>query len=232
MKLPLLFRQFMAETYGTFVVMFSSVLAYAILATVEPFTALLASSVVYGMTYVAMHYTLGHISGGQFNPMLTVAAVDDGRITSKQGMVFIAAQVAAALVAGLMVLWITSSLQVPFAVLGYGSLSPLRTNVWVALVIELFVSYFITYVYLALSQRRLSYLTGIAVGLMMMSVMMTTGLLTGGHANPARVVATLLFAGSVGRAQLVVYIIAPLVGSLLARWFYKYFKYVDTTDVA
>jgi len=130
------------------------------------------------------------------------------------------------------VLWITSSIQVPFAVLGYGSLSPLGTNLWVALVIELFVSYFITYVYLALSQRRLSYLTGIAVGLMMMSVMMTTGLLTGGHANPARVVATLLFAGSVGRAQLVVYIIAPLVGSLLARWFYKYFKYVDTTDVA
>jgi aquaporin Z len=103
---------------------------------------------------------------------------------------------------------------------------------WVALVIELFVSYFITYVYLALSQRRLSYLTGIAVGLMMMSVMMTTGLLTGGHANPARVVATLLFAGPVGRAQLVVYIVAPLVGSLLARWFYKYFKYEDTKDVA
>ena len=232
MKLTLPFRQFMAETYGTFVILFSSVLAYAVLATVEPFTALIVSSVVYGLTYAAMHYTLGHISGGHFNPMLTVAAYDDGRITSKQGMIYVAAQVAAALVAGIMVLWITQSIQVPFAVLGYASLSPLRTNIWIALGIELFVSYFITYVYLAVSQRKVSYLTGISVGFMMVSVMMTTGLLTGGHANPARVFATLIFAGSTGRSQLALYIIAPLVGSLLARWFFKYFKYSDKQDVA
>jgi aquaporin Z len=232
MKITLAFRQFMAETYGTFVILFSSVLAYVVLASVEPFMALLMSSVVYGMTYAAMHYTLGHISGGHFNPMLTVAAYDDGRITSREGMIYVAAQVAAAVVAGLMVVWIAKTLSIPFTVLGYGELSPLRTNLWVALVIELFVSYFITYVYLAVSQRRLSYLTGISVGIMMMSVMMTTGLLTGGHANPARVVATLLFEGSVGRSQLVVFIIAPLVGSLLARWFYKYFKYPDNQHVS
>lgn len=232
MKLSLFFRQFMAETYGTFVIVFSSVLAYVVLSTIEVVTALIVSSVVYGLTYAAMHYTLSHISGGHFNPLLTVAAYDDGRITSKQGMVIVAAQVAGAFVAGLMVLWIASSVSIPFAVLGYGSLSPLRTNLWVALVIELFVSFFIAYVYLAVSQRRLSYLTGISVGLMMMSVMLMTGLLTGGHANPARMAATLVFAGSTGRSQLVVYIIAPLVGSLLARWFYKYFKFKDEQDVA
>lgn len=232
MKLSLPFRQFMAETYGTFVIVFSSVLAYVMVSSVEMFSALMISSVVYGMTYAAMHYTLSHISGGHFNPLLTVAAYDDGRITSKQGMVYVAAQVAGAFVAGLMVLWISSSVNIPFVVLGYGSLSPLRTNLWIALVIELFVSFFIAYVYLAVSQRRISYLTGISVGFMMMSVMMATGLLTGGHANPARIVATLVFAGSTGRAQLVVYIIAPLVGSLLARWFYKHFKFKDEHDVA
>lgn len=232
MKLSLPFRQFMAETYGTFVIVFTSVLAYVILSSIELVTALMISSVVYGMTYAAMHYTLSHISGGHFNPLLTVAAYDDGRITSKQGMVYVAAQVAGAFVAGLMVLWISASVNIPFAVLGYGSLSPLRTNLWIALVIELFVSFFIAYDYLAVSQRRISYLTGISVGFMMMSVMMATGLLTGGHANPARIVATLVFAGSTGRAQLVVYIIAPLVGSLLASWFYKHFKFKDEQDVA
>jgi aquaporin Z len=100
------------------------------------------------------------------------------------------------------------------------------------MILEMFIAFFITYVYLAVSKRRLAPWTGLSVGLMMTMSMIAIGPLTGGHANPARSIATLMFMGTTGLQQVAAYVVAPIVGAMLARWFYKYLKFEDQHDVA
>jgi aquaporin Z len=223
----------MAETYGTFVILFLGTFSYVMLVGTNPVLAFVGSAVVYGGSYVAMHYTLSHISGAHFNPMLTIAATIDGRLTRKQAFNHVLAQVMGALAAVLMIVAVIRAFPgVAFEVLGFGALSPYQTPPLVAFLLEMFVAFFIVYVYLAVSQRRIAAWTGLSVGVMITVVMLSTGLLTGGHANPARSIASLIVMGVVGRQQLLVYIAASVVGSLLAQWFYKHLKYEDQHDVA
>jgi aquaporin Z len=233
MKITLSFRHFMAETYGTFVVVFLGTLTYVMVVSTNPLLALVLSAVAYGTSYIAMHYTLSHISGAHFNPIITIAAREDGRLSMKQALNYIVAQLFGALAAGLMVFWVASlSPLLTYQVLGFRTLSPLDTPAIPAMIIEMFIGFFVVYVYLAVSRRRLASWTGLSVGLMMSISMLSVGLLTGGHANPARSVATLLFMGSDGLQQIAAYVVAPIVGALLARMFYKYLKFEDQHDVA
>ena len=233
MKITLAFRHFMAETYGTFVVVFLGTLTYVMVASNNPFLALILSAFAYGASYIAMHYTLSHISGAHFNPIITIAAREDGRLTMRQALNYIAAQVIGAIVAGLMIVWIASlSPMITFRVLGFRTLSPLEIPAIPAMILEMFIAFFITYVYLAVSKRRLAPWTGLSVGLMMTMSMIAIGPLTGGHANPARSIATLMFMGTTGLQQVAAYVVAPIVGAMLARWFYKYLKFEDQHDVA
>ena len=233
MKITLAFRHFMAETYGTFVVVFLGTLTYVMVASNNPLLALILSAFAYGASYIAMHYTLSHISGAHFNPIITIAAREDGRLTMKQASNYILAQVFGALAAGLMVFWVASLTPLlTYQVLGFRSLSPLEISAIPAMIIEMFIGFFIVYVYLAVSQRRLASWTGLSVGLMMTISMLSVGLLTGGHANPARSIATLIFMGTEGFQQVAAYVVAPIVGALLARLFYKYLKFEDQHDVA
>jgi aquaporin Z len=146
---------------------------------------------------------------------------------------YIVAQVLGALTAGIMVVWLASlSPLLTFQVLGFRTLSPYVVSAIPAMIIEMFIGFFIVYVYLAVSQRKIASYTGLSVGLMMFISMLAVGLLTGGHANPARSIATLIFMGTVGLQQLAAYVVAPIVGALLARLFYKYLKFEDRHDVA
>jgi len=233
MKITLAFRHFMAETYGTYVVVFLGTLTYVMVVSTNAFLALVLSAVAYGGSYMAMHYTLSHISGAHFNPIITIAAREDGRLTTKQALNYIVAQVLGALTAGIMVVWLASlSPLLTFQVLGFRTLSPYGVSAIPAMIIEMFIGFFIVYVYLAVSQRKIASYTGLSVGLMMFISMLAVGLLTGGHANPARSIATLIFMGTVGLQQLAAYVVAPIVGALLARLFYKYLKFEDRHDVA
>jgi aquaporin Z len=233
MNISLSIRHFMAETYGTFVVVFLGTLTYVMLASFDPILALLLSAVAYGGSYIAMHYTLAHISGAHFNPLLTIAARDQGRLTSQQAINFILAQVAGAFTAALMILLITQAIPtLEYQVLGFRELSPFQTSAVIALIVEMFIAFFVVYVYLAVSKRRHASWTGLSTGVMTAVMMMATGLLTGGHANPARSIATLLFLGPEGREQIAAYIVATVVGAMLASLFYKHLKYEDRHDVA
>ena len=223
----------MAETYGTFVVVFLAMVTYNSLISTNQSLALIASAFAYGGSYTAMHYTLSHISGAHFNPIVTIAATYDRRLTTKQMTNYIVAQIFGAFAAALMIVWMTRTISMfPYEVLGYGNLSPFQTPGSLAFVVEMFTGFFLVYVYLAVSQRRLASWTGVSIGLMMTMIVLATGFLTGGHANPARSIASLFFMGTIGRQQLVVLSFAPIIGGLLARLFYKYLKYEDRHDVA
>lgn len=233
MNISLSIRHFMAETYGTFVVVFLGTLTYVMLASEQLLLALVFSALAYGGSYTVMHYTLSHISGAHFNPILTIAARDQGRLTAKQATNYMVAQVAGALAAaGMIVLLAQSIALIEYQVLGFRELSPYQTSAVVALIVETFIAFFVVYVYLAVSKRRLSQWTGISVGWMITLMMLATGWLTGGHANPARSIATLLFLGTQGLPQIAAYIVAPVVGAMLASLFYKHLKFEDRHDVA
>lgn len=223
----------MAETYGTFVVVFLGTLTYVMLVNFDPILALVLSATAYGGSYIAMHYTLSHISGAHFNPILTIAARDQGRLTSKQAINFILAQIAGAIAAAGMIVLITQAIPLlDYQVLGFRELSPFQTSAVIALILETFIAFFVVYVYLAVSKRRHASWTGVSTGFMMTVMMLATGLLTGGHANPARSIATLLFLGPQGREQMAAYVVATVVGAMLASLFYKHLKYEDSHDVA
>jgi aquaporin Z len=233
MKLSLSIRHFMAETYGTFVVVFLATVTYVVIQPTNPLVALMLSATAYGASYIAMHYTLSHISGAQFNPIVTLASWMDRRISAQTAWINVAAQVAGGITAGAMTVWITRVIPgIRYDVLGYQILSPFDTPVAVALVLEMFGSFFIVYVYLAVSRRRLAAWTGVSVGLMMMLVVVATGWLTGGHANPARSIGTLLFLQAAGLEQIWVYLVGPALGAAFASLFYTHLKYEDDHDVA
>ena len=234
-------RRVTAELFGTFWLTFGGCGA-AVLAAAFPAVGigLLGVSFAFGLTVLTMAYAVGHISGGHFNPAVTLGLWSAGRCANKHVLPYIVAQlVGAVLAAG--VLWLIASgkadwLPAGFAANGYGDLSPGKYSLTSCLITELVMTFFFLYIIVGTTSKgAASGFAGIPIGLALTLIHLVSIPVTNTSVNPARSTGPALFAGGAYIGQLWLFWVAPIAGAMLAgamaRWMYEPDVLIETLVV-
>ena len=224
-SIPLIFRQFLAEFYGTFILVLvgTGSLAFGL------GNHLLGVAFAFGTGAMIAIYTIGHISGAHLNPAVTLAMYLDKRMPFQTLLVYVSAQILGACFASLTLL-MASQTDI-YTGLGASGVDISQIPLWVAFVFEMFLTFILVYTVLAISQRKsLQSLIGLIVVFLLVGLILVGGPISSAGLNPARSLAPALFTGGESLAQLWVYILGPLSGSVLAVIFYRYLKFPETTN--
>ena len=219
-------KRLAAEVFGTFWLVFGGCGA-AIFAAGVPDVGIgfLGVALAFGLTVVTMAYAVGHISGGHFNPAVTVGLLVGGRFDKKDAAPYIVAQVVGAILAGAVLLIIANgqdgfsidnSAAGAFAANGYGDLSPGGYGLLACLVAEVVLTAFFLIVILgATAKRAAAGMGGLAIGLGLTLIHLIGIPITNTSVNPARSTSQALFAGGDYIPQLWLFWVAPIVGGAL-----------------
>jgi len=183
---------------------------------------LMGVSLAFGLTVLTMAYAVGPISGGHFNPAVSLGLWAAGRFPGTMLVPYIAAQVVGGVV-GAAILFVIASGQAGFdasagfASNGYGDHSPGKYSLAAALVTEVAMTFGFLVVILGSIHRRAPLgFAGISIGLALTLIHLVSIPVTNTSVNPARSTATALFAGDWALAQLWLFWVAPIAGGLLA----------------
>lgn len=224
-------RRVGAEFFGTFWLTFAGC-GSAVLAAAFPQLGIgfAGVSFAFGLTVLSMAYAVGHISGGHFNPAVTMGLWSAGRCANKHVLPYIAAQVAGAVVAAA-VLWVIASGKpgwVPggFASNGFGDLSPGKYSLLSCAVTEMLMTFFFLLIIIGTTSKGAATgFAGIPIGLALTLIHLVSIPVTNTSVNPARSTGPALFAGGPYVGQLWLFWLAPIAGALLAgavtRWMYE-----------
>ncbi len=198
-------------------------------------TAVLAGSVVgiygiamaFGLTVVTGAYALGHISGGHFNPAVTVGLLVGGRFEKEKAAYYIVAQLIGAILAAVVIFAVAngvdgfSASDSGFAANGYGDQSPDGYNLGSALVIEVVLTAVFLMVILGATAKAASPgFAGLAIGLCLTLIHLISIPVTNTSVNPARSTSQAIFAGGDYLAQLWLFWVAPIAGAALGALLY------------
>jgi aquaporin Z len=223
-------RRLAAEFFGTFWLTFGGCGA-AVLAATFPNTGIgfLGVAFAFGLTLLTMAYAVGHISGGHFNPAVTVGLWTAGRCANRHVIPYIVAQVVGAIVAAA-VLWFIASGKAGwqpngFASNGYGDLSPGKYSLGACAVMEVLMTFFFLLIIVGTTSKGAATgFAGIPIGLALTLIHLVSIPVTNTSVNPARSTGPALFAGGAYIGQLWLFWLAPIVGAVIAgfvaRWMY------------
>lgn len=218
-----------AEFLGTFVLVFdgcgSAIFAAQVLdgETVNMGIGFLGVALVFGLTVLVMVYAVGHISGGHFNPAVTLGAALAKRVEWKAVPSYMITQVIAASVAGAVLFAIASgkdgfnAVESGFASNGYADRSPDGYSLVSALVAEIVLTAIFLYVILGSTDRRApAGFAGVSIGLSLTLIHLISIPITNTSVNPARSLGVAWFAGPEALGQVWLFIVAPLIGAAIA----------------
>jgi aquaporin Z len=196
---------------------------------------LLGVSLAFGLTVVTGAYALGPISGGHFNPAVSVGLWAGGRFPGKQLLPYIVAQVAGAIVAAGVLYCIASGKAGfelgGFAANGYGEHSPGKYSLASGLVTEIVMTFMFLIVILGSTHTRApNGFAGIAIGFALTLIHLVSIPITNTSVNPARSTGPALIVGGWALQQLWLFWIAPLAGALAAGWLFKAVLHNDRTE--
>lgn len=186
-------------------------------------------SLAFGLTVLTMAFAVGHVSGGHFNPAVTVGLWAGGRFKAAEILPYWAAQVAGALAGAFLLSLIATGkpgfdlVQSGFAANGYAEHSPGGYPLVGAFVAEVVLTFFFLVVILGATDRRApAGFAPIAIGLALTLIHLVGIPVTNTSVNPARSTAPALFVGGWALAQLWLFWVAPILGAALAgaahRW--------------
>lgn len=210
-----------AEFFGTFWLVFGGC-GSAVLAAGIPELGIgyLGVSLAFGLTVLTMAYAVGHISGGHFNPAVTLGLAVAGRFGWGELVQYWVAQVLGG-IAGAAVLYMIASGVADwtaggFATNGYGALSPHGYGLTSVIVAEVVLTAFFLIIILgATSKGAPAGFAPIAIGLGLTLIHLISIPVSNTSVNPARSTAVALFADTGALGQLWVFWVAPLVGAAL-----------------
>ena len=189
---------------------------------------LLGVSLAFGLSVLTMAYAVGHVSGGHFNPAVTIGLCTARRFLARDVLPYIVAQVAGAIV-GSGILYIVASgkagfdLNGGFAANGYAEHSPGGYSLAAGLVAELVMTFFFLMVILGATNKRAPQpLAGVAIGLALTLIHLVIIPVTNTSVNPARSTGPALFVGGWALKQLWLFWLAPIIGASLAGVAYRF----------
>src|ERR1041384_6454344 len=212
-----------AEFFGTFWLVFGGCGSAGLAAALpQGGIGLLVVSFAFGLSVLTMACAVGHVSGGHFNPAVTVGVFAAGRFPSKSILPYIVAQVAGA-IAGAGILYLIASgkagfdVSAGFASNGYGAHSPGGYTLVAALVCEVVMTFFFLIVILgATDERAPKGFAPIAIGLALTLIHLVSIPVTNTSVNPARSIGPAIFVGGWAISQLWLFLLAPIAGAVLA----------------
>ncbi len=223
-----MFRKLSAEFIGTFWLVFAGCGA-AILAAGIPEVGIgfVGVSLAFGLSVLTMAYAVGSISGGHFNPAVSLGLALAGRFEYKDMMAYWVAQVLGG-IAGAAVLYLIASgvpgyLPGGFASNGFDALSPGGYSMLAALIAEVVLTAVFLIVILGATARGAPVgFAPIAIGLALTLIHLISIPVTNTSVNPARSTAAAIFAQTGALSQLWLFWVAPLVGAALGALIWKY----------
>jgi aquaporin Z len=222
-------RRVGAEFFGTFWLTFGGC-GSAVLAAAFPALGIgfLGVALAFGLTVLTMAYAVGHISGGHFNPAVTIGLWAGKRCRAGDVIPYIIAQVVGAIIAAAVLYWIASGkpgwMPGGFASNGYGELSPGKYNLMSCLVMEVVMTFFFLVIIIGCTSKGAAVgFAGIPIGLGLTLIHLVSIPVTNTSVNPARSTGPALFAGGEYVSQLWLFWVAPIVGAALAGAAYSVF---------
>src|SRR4051812_29810315 len=218
-----LFSKLTAESLGTFWLVLGGC-GSAVLAAAFPDVGigLHGVSLAFGLTVLTGAYALGPISGGHFNPAVSLGLWSGGRFPASMLLPYIVAQVLGGIV-GAGVLYLIASGKADFSVAGgfasngYAAHSPGGYSMIAALVCEVVMTFMFLVIILGTTHKRAPVgFAGMAIGLGLTLIHLISIPVTNTSVNPARSTATAVFVGGWAIQQLWLFWLAPIVGAVLA----------------
>lgn len=188
---------------------------------------LLGVSLAFGLTVLTMAYAVGHISGGHFNPAVSVGLVVAGRFDAGKLLPYVVAQVLGGLAAGAVLYVIASGapgfdVAKGFASNGYGAHSPGGYGLTAALVTEVVMTAFFLIVILGATDKRApAGMAPLAIGLALTLIHLISIPVTNTSVNPARSTGVALFVGDWAVHQLWLFWVAPVLGAVVGAIAYR-----------
>lgn len=219
-------KRYIAELIGTLVLVLfgcgSAAIAGSVLGT-------LGIALAFGLSIVAMAYVIGDISGCHINPAVSIGMWIDGRLNGKDLVAYIIFQCIGAIVGiCLLVLIINSApslggyLTTGLGQNGFGSASLVGIDVIGAIIVEIILTFVFVFTVLGVTKKAENgAVAGIVIGLTLAFVHIMGIPLTGTSVNPARSLAPALFMGGQALQQVWVFILAPIVGAIIAGLAFK-----------
>ena len=217
-----------AEFLGTFWLVFGGC-GSAVIAAAFPEVGigLLGVSFAFGLTVLTMAYAVGHVSGGHFNPAVSVGLLVGGRFSGSDLPAYVIAQVLGAVTAAAVLYLIASGKEgfdvaAGFASNGFGEHSPGGYSLLAALVAEVVLTFFFLLIILGSTDGRApAGFAPIAIGLGLTLIHLISSPLTHTSVNPARSTGPARVVGGWALGQLWLFWVAPIVGAALAGVTYR-----------
>ena len=219
-------KKYVAECIGTFVLTFLGCGTAMFLGCGDT-AGVVGTAIAFGLSVVAMAYTIGGISGCHINPAITFGVALSGRMSWKDAVGYWVGQVIGAIIAGAVLVLIVNVTGAPGAM---GNPAGLGTNgvanaggVGGALLVECIATFLFVLVDLGTTDEKkgAGNLAGLAIGLTLILIHLVCINLTGTSVNPARSIGPALFAGGEALSNVWVFILAPMVGGALAAGCWK-----------
>ncbi len=226
-------KRYISELLGTMVLVLfgcgSAAIAGSMLGTV-------GIALAFGLSIVAMAYVIGDISGCHINPAVSIGMWIDGRLETKDLVMYIVFQCIGAIIGiALLVVIINSAPSLGgYAATGlgqngFGSASSVGLDVVGAILVEIILTFVFVFTVLGVTKKtENSAVAGIVIGLTLAFVHIMGIPLTGTSVNPARSIAPALFLGGQALEQVWVFILAPIVGAIIAGTLFKGLTSEDT----
>ena len=235
-------RRVVAEFFGTFWLVFGGCGAAVLAAGFPGFgIGFLGVAFAFGLTVLTMAYAVGHISGGHFNPAVTIGLWAAGRCANKHVIPYIVAQVIGAIVAAAVLVgdrvgqaragWPAALRPTAMAI------SVPANTVWAAcFVAEVVMTFFFLFIIIGTTSKGAAAgFAGIPIGLALTLIHLVSIPVTNTSVNPARSTGPALFAGGEYIGQLWLFWLAPIIGAviagLLTRWMYEPDAIIETVVV-
>jgi len=221
-------KKYLAELFGTFWLVFGGC-GSAIFAAGFPELGIgfVGVSLAFGLTVLTMAYTVGHISGGHFNPAVSFGLWAGGKFSAKELVPYIVSQVVGAiLAAGALYLIVSGKASFEgiggFAANGYGELSPDKYSMASAFIAEFLLTMFFLLIILgSTNERAPKGFAPIAIGLGLTLIHLISIPITNTSVNPARSMSQAIFAGGGYLTQSWLFWVAPIAGAVVAGFIHK-----------
>jgi aquaporin Z len=227
-----------AEAFGTFLLVLG-VISTALFAagfgegteSANKGVGFLGVSLAVGLTVVAGAYAFGPISGGHFNPAVTLGLAAAGRFPWRKSIGYIVAQIIGGAVATTLIVligfskpdWVKNAQDGGFASNGWDTLSPGGFGMSGAIIVEILFTALFVIVILGVTHptRGNPAFAGLIIGLTLTLIHLATIPIDNTSVNPARSIATAIYGGEDALVQLWVFIVFPIVGALIAGFAYR-----------
>jgi aquaporin Z len=225
-------KKYAAELVGTFVLVFAGVGSAVFAGSHIGFAGV---ALAFGLSLLVMVYTIGPISGCHINPAVTLGILLAKKIGIKDAVAYVIAQIIGAILASAVILFIAQGIQGGYGAAasglgcdGYGLHSPDHYSMAAGFVAEVALTAFLVIVVLGATDIKAPVgFAGVAIGLVLTMDHLVGIPITNTSVNPARSIGPAVFVGGWALQQLWLFIVAPLIGAVVAALVYQVIRIPD-----